>query len=186
MSLTPSRCKIQKTILRAAVNKVKISMAVRRTRSRKICLKIQKSHFFKDAKTIGFYAALPDEIDVLSAGEKALLLGKKVFFPKMNHQHIEFFEVADFKNDLKPGKHGVMEPVSNKGTQRKRALDLVLVPGRSFDKKGGRLGRGGGYYDRLLEKWADSVRIGICFREQIVRAVPREAHDIVMDAVIAA
>jgi len=186
MNLTQPRCKIQKSSLRATVNKVKISMVVRRTRSQKVSLKIQKSHFFKDAKTIGFYAALPDEIDILSAGKKALLLGKKVFFPKMNQQQIEFFEVADFQNDLKPGKHGVLEPVSKKGAQRKRALDLVLVPGRAFDKKGGRLGRGGGYYDRLLEKWTDSVRVGICFREQILRAVPREAHDIVMDAVIAA
>ena len=186
MSLAQPSLKIQKSTLRTQSRKLKLSKAVRRARSLKVCLKIETSHFFKNAKVRGFYAALPDEIDVFFIAEKALRLGKKVFFPKMRGNQIEFFEVSDLQNGFKSGKHGVMEPASKNGAKRKRALDLVLVPGRAFDKKGVRLGRGGGHYDRLLEKWPASVRIGVAFREQIVSAVPREAHDIVMDAVIAA
>ncbi len=172
--------------LRKKIRGLKLSSSVRKVRGIKLCRKIQKSRFFQDAAAIGFYAALPDEIDVFRAAETALKLGKKVFFPKMKKKSIEFFQVFNLKNSFKSGAHGVMEPVAKKKMKRIRALDLVLVPGRAFDKKGGRLGRGGGHYDRLLEKWPSSVRMGVAFREQVVRFVPCEPHDIRMDVVMSA
>jgi 5-formyltetrahydrofolate cyclo-ligase len=58
-----------------------------------------------------------------------------------------------------------------------------LVPGLAFDPAGGRLGRGAGYYDRLLTKF-EGVRVGVCFSELLVDEVPTEAHDIQMDFVV--
>lgn len=150
----------------------------------RLSAKIQNSHFFKNSDSIGFYAALDDEINVFPAARKALQRGKKIFFPRMNGKKIEFYRVTDLEKDLRPGKFGILEPAKDR--KRIRPLDLILIPGRAFDKKGARLGRGIGYYDRLLEKWQASVRMGVAFREQLIAQVPKEAHDIDMDIVITA
>ena len=64
-------------------------------------------------------------------------------------------------------------------------LDLVLVPGLAFTKEGARLGRGGGYYDRLLTGCtARTHRIGVCFSTQLVASLPTEPHDQRVDRVI--
>ena len=63
--------------------------------------------------------------------------------------------------------------------------DLVLVPGLAFSRAGHRLGRGGGFYDRLLAGRAKNARkLGICFASQLLESVPIEEHDAVLDAVI--
>jgi 5-formyltetrahydrofolate cyclo-ligase len=63
--------------------------------------------------------------------------------------------------------------------------DLVLVPGLAFTRDGHRLGRGGGFYDRLLAGRAkEAVKIGICFELQLVESLPVEPHDIVLDLVV--
>ena len=63
--------------------------------------------------------------------------------------------------------------------------DFVLVPGLAFSRDGHRLGRGGGFYDRLLAGRArDAVKVGVCFALQLHEAIPSEVHDVVLDAVI--
>jgi 5-formyltetrahydrofolate cyclo-ligase len=64
-------------------------------------------------------------------------------------------------------------------------LDLVLVPGLAFDEKGARLGRGGGFYDRLLaSKSATTLAMGVAFAFQLESKLPLEPHDVAMDAVL--
>lgn len=173
-----------KARLRKRMKRVLWEPAKRLKSSLLVCKKIQKSLFFKDARTIGFYAALDDEVDVFPLAQIALKLGKKVFFPKTTGKAIEFREVKDLEKDFHVGAYQIREPHSRRTSKRIRALDLVLVPGRAFDALGGRLGRGGGHYDRLLAKWSSSVCVGVAFREQKVRAVPMDKHDIRMDAVV--
>ncbi len=172
--------------LREKIQQIKISKLVRQSRSKKLSLKIQGSDFFKHSRTIGFYSALPDEIDVSFIVEAALDLKKRVFFPRLTLNKIEFFEVENLKKELRIGKFGCLEPLAIKSNKRMKPLDLIIVPGRAFDNKGGRLGRGGGHYDQLLEKWDSSIRVGVAFREQVVKKVPSESHDIFMDVVITA
>ncbi len=176
----------QKSHLRSVVRRIKISASMRRQRSASLSAKVVKSSFFKHSQDLGFYAALPDEIDVSSIAQKALDLKKRVFFPKVRGRTMSFYEVFDLEKDLKPGKYGILEPIVSRAKKRTQPLDLILVPGRAFDKKGKRLGRGVGYYDRLLQKWGDSIRMGVAFREQIVTVVPSEPHDIDMDIVLTA
>jgi 5-formyltetrahydrofolate cyclo-ligase len=65
------------------------------------------------------------------------------------------------------------------------AIDLILVPGLAFSKDRHRLGRGGGFFDRLLAgRAAGAFKLGICFSFQLVDAIPTEEHDIVMNAVV--
>ncbi len=186
MSQSEQSVSFQKNFLREKIKKLKISATVRRSRSLRLNSKIETSHFFRNSNSIGLYSALPDEIDVFPLARKALESGRKVFFPRMNGKKIEFREVADLKKDLKPGRYGIFEPIVTRTKKRARALDLILVPGRAFDKQGRRLGRGAGYYDRLLSKWSDSVRMGVAFREQILKRIPHELHDVDMDIVLTA
>ncbi|HCM42780.1 MAG TPA: 5-formyltetrahydrofolate cyclo-ligase [Candidatus Omnitrophica bacterium] len=173
-----------KARLRKKMKRLLLTAAKRKRSSVLVCRKIQNSLFFKDARTVGFYAALNDEVDVFPLAQTALKLGKKVFFPKASGRAIEFREVKDLEKDFRVGAYQIREPHSRRTSKRVRALDLVLVPGRAFDALGGRLGRGGGHYDRLLAKWPSSVCVGVAFREQKVRAVPMDEHDIRMDAVV--
>lgn len=71
---------------------------------------------------------------------------------------------------------GMMEPPSHAPRMRLEQIELVLVPGVGFDRSGGRIGFGGGYYDRLLCQ-LDAVRVGIAHTESLVAHVPREEHD---------
>ena len=66
----------------------------------------------------------------------------------------------------------------------KDAIDLIIVPGVGFDRQGNRLGRGKGYYDRLLPRIPSAYKIGICFPFQLVEEIPAEPFDIRMDEIV--
>lgn len=175
---------VKKKNLRSRIQKIKISDPQKKQASLRVCQKIQKTSFFRDAKTIGFYAAAQDEIDLFPLVEKALNLGKKIYFPRIQRGRIEFRQVQNVDSDFRIGTFKIREPHPKRTVKRIRPLDLILVPGRAFDARGARLGRGGGYYDRLLAKWRSSVRLGVAFRKQKVKSIPVLKHDIHMDAVI--
>jgi 5-formyltetrahydrofolate cyclo-ligase len=88
--------------------------------------------------------------------------------------------------DLHAGKLGVMEPVLSACEAVAGDLDVVLLPGMAFNRlNGARLGRGRGYYDRVLERLPpEKLRIGICFHLQLHEAVPLESHDRHVQAIV--
>ena len=96
----------------------------------------------------------------------------------------------DHVDELAVGAHGILEPRSDLRTRADRLvmpaeIDLAFVPGVAFDRTGGRLGQGRGYYDRLLANVrADAVLVGLAFDAQIVAAVPADPHDVGMDVVV--
>ena len=85
--------------------------------------------------------------------------------------------------DLAIGAYGIEEPTGALFTDY-ATIDLVIVPGVAFDRDGNRLGRGKGYYDRLLPRIPSAYKVGICFPFQIVEEVPAEPFDIRMDEII--
>lgn len=113
--------------------------------------------------------------------------GKSVVTPKVisaSHQ-LEHYLLPHFEA-LMPGAFGILEPSAAHGAVRLEALheiDLIIVPGLAFDRKGHRLGYGGGYYDRLLAE-LDATKMALAFAAQIVEAVPAEAHDERVDFVV--
>lgn len=81
-------------------------------------------------------------------------------------------------------RHGIREPVEGEALEA-GAIDLALIPGVAFDASGGRLGRGAGFYDRYLSGLGTGVvRVGVCFGAQVVASVPRETHDLGVDALV--
>ena len=142
--------------------------------------RLRGAALWQGARAILFYAPLADELDVWPLVETALALGKAVWLPRFDaaKQQYEVGRVQDLARDTRVGRFGVREPVGDDGGLKR--LDLILVPGVAFDLDGWRLGRGKGYYDRLLATLAGPT-CGVAFNEQIVGKVPVAPHDIQMD-----
>ncbi len=126
------------------------------------------------------YMPLRHEVDTRAVLVQLLSLKKNLFLPAVNRKRgeIRIFRVKNLKRDLAPGSYGILEPRPGRCVLgRPSDLDLVLVPGLGFDRKGGRLGHGKGYFDKFLRKVKRAEKIGIAFREQILEKIPLEKHD---------
>ena len=93
--------------------------------------------------------------------------------------------VSDWGNDLRTGAFGILEPNEKCELAQWNQLDLALIPGVAFDQFGRRLGKGKGFYDRVLVPFK-GLKIGVCFDEQMVKPslIPMEPHDIHMDWIL--
>jgi len=131
---------------------------------------------------------LPDEVDVSSLFQT---LEKSIYIPAFD-ESLGSYRMAKYTPKLKKGKFGIPEPAEPIWTDADD-LDLILIPGVAFDNLGNRIGRGGGFYDRLLPKY-HAIRAGICFDFQClpvlsdkgveVETIPTESHDGSMDLLI--
>ena len=134
------------------------------------------------ASTVALYSALGPEADPSIALPPLLDRGVVVVFPRVVGELLEFAPASSLA-DLHPGYMGVMEPKS--AAIDASVLDVIVVPGVAFDREGGRLGQGGGHYDRTLARLgSETFRVGFCFSCQIVDKVPREDHDELLDALV--
>lgn len=142
---------------------------------------------FRRAKTVMFYVALRDEVDTDPMIAEAQKSGKIVAVPVCSGGRSGLRPcIFEDNAGLKPGPYGVREPVTGRGVPIEK-LDLVVVPGVAFDKKGNRLGRGKGFYDRFLKALpCGTISIGLAFDFQIVPSVPTLSHDIRVHRVISA
>ncbi len=131
---------------------------------------------------------LPGEASLRGLAAKSLKLGKKVYVPRvrLKTKDIEIRRIRRLASELRKGAYGILEPVPAKTSKAEaRILDLLFIPGLGFDSRGGRLGRGGGYFDRFLKKVpARAIKMGVAFREQLLSRVPAGPHDVRMDLVI--
>ena len=134
------------------------------------------------ASTVALYSALGAEADASSVVPLLLQRDVLVVFPRVVGELLEFAPASSLA-DLHPGYMGVMEP---KGVAMNASeLDVIVVPGVAFDRVGGRLGQGGGHYDRTLAQLGSKTfRVGFCFSCQVVDKVPREDHDELLDALV--
>ena len=130
------------------------------------------------ARTILFFAPLPDELDVWPLLELSIALGTNCALPFFDEEKKIYGARVITKPaaDMVIGKFGVREPAATCAEIPLNQFDLVLVPGMAFDAEGNRLGRGRGFYDRLLEK-VSGVKVGVCLDLQLVEKIPMEPHD---------
>ena len=139
------------------------------------CVEFKKSH------AVMFYVSKEEEVNTHRMIKEALATGKRVAVPYSvsETRQIIASELKDPKKDLEIGPYGINQP--RKDTLREMPLediDLVVVPGVAFDEKNNRLGRGKGYYDKFLKELSPgTLTIGLCFDFQIVKDLPKEAHD---------
>ena len=138
------------------------------------------THFLA-AKTVLLYHSLSDEVNTHQFIEE-WCLKKQLLLPVVVGEELEL-RLFQNMNELKIGSFGIAEPTGPLFTDYAK-IDFVAVPGMAFDRNGHRLGRGKGYYDRLLPKLTNAYKAGICFPYQVVDEVPVEPTDITMDGII--
>jgi 5-formyltetrahydrofolate cyclo-ligase len=158
---------------------------IRDRKSRKIQEKLFRQKEFIKAKIVMFYIALCGEVNTEGMIKQTKNLGKIIAVPVCKKNRITLRPcLLDGSARLKKGPYGAREP-SAKQTVRAEDIDLVIVPGLAFDKKGNRLGRGKGCYDSFLKKVPkDTPSIGLAFDFQILPQIPTTTSDVSVDKVI--
>lgn len=162
-------------------------------RSRRACQRVMSSAYFACARTVLLYAPLPGELDVTSLILDCLAQKRTVCLPRVDWARIAMTpaKIDAFPAGLVETKFGVREPGSDAPAVDVLDLDLVVVPGLAFDLRGGRLGRGAGFYDRFLaDQNLKAITIGVALDAQIVADLPMRSGaagtdpDARMDAVL--
>ncbi len=162
-----------------------LSAFQREEASAQACALLQAQPIWKNVRTILFYAPLPSELNIWALVPEALASGKIVLLPKFDPapNSYSIWRIKNIDTDLLPGRFGINEPSQNCSPFALNQLDLSLIPGIGFDLRGGRLGRGGGFYDRLLAQ-VSGIKCGVAFDEQIAAEIPVEPHDIRLDCIL--
>lgn len=173
----------EKKALRAEIKQrtAELSMEERNRQSVAVCMRAAQLSGFINADTILVYSAVKDELDPILLAEIARGMGKQVAYPRCEGDELGLYIVKD--GHLTSGSFGIQEPGDTCRRIDIDDVDFAVVPGVAFDKQGGRLGRGKGYYDRLLRE-TSVVKAALCFNEQMTEQVPMEAHDGRMDMII--
>ena len=152
--------------------------------SRSLCEIASAQHHFQEARAILFFSALPDEPDLKALMQAAWSAQRLTALPRYDSATGQYTAaVVRSPADLSPGRFGVLEPASNCPSVSLNQLDLVFVPGVAFALNGARLGRGKGFYDRLLAE-VRGHKCGVAFEVQVLAAVPEEPHDIRVDSIL--
>lgn len=140
------------------------------------------------AKCVALYRAVRGELSCDGVFDYLKGLNKKICFPKVKGDNIEFYSVKDLELDFSIGAYDIPEPRSDLQRIQPEDIDLMLVPAVAFTDDGIRLGQGGGYYDRFLNSLAAKNKapytIGVCYDFQMYSALPVETHDYAVDCVL--
>lgn len=144
---------------------------------------------YERAETVMFYVDARSEVRTRFALEGILDSGKQIVVPYCASHDLGLFRL-EAMGELEVGTFGILEPLGRlRNLPDKKAdvreLDLILVPGVAFDRHGGRLGHGKGYYDKLLRNARPDTRlVALAFECQLFPTIPTEEHDVFMDTVI--
>jgi 5-formyltetrahydrofolate cyclo-ligase len=146
---------------------------------------LEQQALWRNAKFILLFASMADEPDVWPLLADALASGRTVALPRFHAEQGAYVagQIIRADSDVRPGRYGIREPRESCPIIPLNRLDLVLVPGVAFDLDGHRLGRGKGYYDRLLAMH-DGPACGVAFDQQIVGRVPSGPHDVRLTAIL--
>ena len=168
----PSKAEIRRDI--SAL--LRLPPDVRAEKSARLCEAIAASPAWQSARTVAIFAPQPREPDVEMLWSRGS--GKSFAYPRVTEGRLDLHRV-DSLYELAPGAFGVREPAADLAhAVSPGTLDLILVPGVAFTADGARLGRGGGFYDRLLASLPAHVcKIGACFSLQLLGELPKEPHD---------
>ena len=149
---------------------------LRGEKSARLCDAIVNSDAWRNARTIVIFAPQSREPDVEILWAHAT--GRTIGYPRVEDNRLGLYAVAS-PFDLQSGQWGLREPAADPARAvAPDAIDLILVPGVAFTRAGARLGRGGGFYDRLLSGLpSGACKIGVCFDAQVLAELPTEHHD---------
>lgn len=189
---TPSRAQLRKTLRE---QRQALSPIAQKKAAQHFLKQFVKSSLFHRHQRIAMYLANDGELNLQPTIDYALACGKKVYLPVLNtwpKTHMAFQQIV--ANQVwEKNRFNIVQPKINQHLQVKPwALDLVLLPLVGFDKTGGRLGMGGGFYDRhfayLAQRkvWKKPVLVGIAHACQELESIPVQSWDIPLNEVFIA
>ena len=140
----------------------------------------------RSARTILLYASMGDEAPTPAIAEEARRRGIEILYPRCLPDQVSMtLHAVDDDADLTPGRFGLLEPAIHCPPVEVATVDLAFIPGLAWDRGGRRLGRGAGYYDRLLAApdWR-GLRCGLFFSIQEFPELPADPWDMPLDLVV--
>jgi 5-formyltetrahydrofolate cyclo-ligase len=167
-----------------------LDSASRQEKSRAIHRLLLDNPAVQAAEEFFLYIHFRSEVETVSLLQQLLALGKRVTVPRTLHKERTLLavQITDLASQLEPGCFGILEPTQQQiaqATINPASIDIALVPGSVFDRQGGRLGYGGGFYDRFLSQDApQALRIGLAFSLQLTTRLSLEPHDQRMDLLV--
>lgn len=152
----------------------------------KIFQRFINSKIYKDSNNIMIYISFDTEVNTHIIIDHIISQGKKVIVPITDSENKKLIpSELHSMNELELGFYNILTPkkefirVFNPDD-----IDLIVVPGIVFDKKGYRIGYGGGYYDRFLKNLSSTYKISLCYDFQLIDSVPNEDYDILIDSIL--
>ena len=165
-----------------------IPSEIRAKRDERICANILSAATYRYADIVLLYYPVKNEVDILPVFRAAVAAGKKVAFPRCHaedHSMTYYFVTSDA--DFEEGAYGLVEPKATceafvpENAQMENVI--CVVPAVVYDRRGYRIGYGGGYYDRFFGKYR-FASMGVVYEDFILKSVPHGRFDISVDAVI--
>ena len=172
---------MDKPQLRAHMKRVRAAVPDRARQSAAICGHVLAMPEYARAGCVLLYMPIGSEVDVRHVLEHAFRQGKTVCLPVCREGGAMDAVRYTGESCLHPGAYGILEPEGDVVPPER--IELVLCPGLAFDEKGGRLGYGGGYYDRYLSK-VHPFCAGVCYTECVIESVPVGRCDVPMAALV--
>lgn len=174
--------------------RLKLNYKEQERNSNEIYLKVVHETNYMAANKILLYSPREGEVDTVHLFKAANAIGKKVYYPKVMGDKMEFYRVDNLMK-LYDGYMGSQEPIADGGDKfipKPGDKVCVIMPGIAFDEEGNRLGYGGGYYDKFLAKLETEFprenicKIAIAFECQVIETgrIQRESHDIRPDYIV--
>jgi 5-formyltetrahydrofolate cyclo-ligase len=175
---------IEKKELRRQIRQLKnqLNRTERQAQGELIQQKLEASESFQNASSILLYWAMADEVPTQAIVNK-WYKEKAIYLPVINGDDLKIVRYLGGQSLVPGDKYGIPEPKGDAITNEE-VIELVIVPGVAFDCNYNRMGRGAGYYDRILRRIPMAYKIGLAFDFQMVERVPVEPHDIKMDEII--
>ncbi len=156
----------------------------RAEKNKRISCQLEQLEVFKDAQHILFYYSVNGEVDTTALIDK-YINSKQLYLPVVDGK--SKFQAIPIKSplDLKTGFEKVPEPTGIEASSvYDNAVELIVIPGVGFDRKGNRLGMGKGYYDRYLQKQKGKLKVVLAYEEQVLDSIPKENYDEPVDIIV--
>jgi len=166
----------EKARLRAAIRARRREKPPQITAGQELIDRLMALECYKKASNIFCYISTSGEVQTKTLIACALLEKKAVFVPRCNGDGtMQLCRIRSFA-ELAPGAFGILEPVCCNETAGAGDIELAILPGLAFDRKGNRLGQGKGYYDRFLASFTGPAA-GLCYEAFIEETIPTEQND---------
>lgn len=185
MTVPPTTPRASKRALRKRVLAARDALgpAEREARSAALRERVLSLPLWKRARTVHLFAPFGSEVDTVPLIRALLAEKRRALLPRVAPGRVLEHCLVESEEDLAPGAYAIPEPGRHCVEVEPDEVDLVLVPGVAFDRSGGRLGYGGGFYDAFLGA-CPAPRVALAFALQIVPVVPREGHDLLVHALV--